>query len=203
LPNVRYRDVALYVLSQGLAQGTDMISEMLTSGISETILVEVIDAGVGLTADVVEGAVEEAADAYLGDPRGIMAATASVKVLRITMRFDHLMKDAKLRFWRAQRSDSIGSTTSADSARSMSTDSRTSMSSSIDPDDVKKTSGFRRMIRSTSNLLLPADLDGSFEEYLSVEKGWFSPYLFASCRRPIIPHSVGIAPISEFLIPER
>ena len=27
-------------------------------------------------------------------------------------------------------------------------------------------------------------------DYLAVEKGWFSPYLFASCRRPIIPRSV-------------
>ena len=27
-------------------------------------------------------------------------------------------------------------------------------------------------------------------DYLAVEKGWFSPYLFASGRRPVIPRSV-------------
>lgn len=33
-------------------------------------------------------------------------------------------------------------------------------------------------------------LFSSVMDYLSVEKGWFSPYLFASGRRPIIPRSV-------------
>ena len=28
------------------------------------------------------------------------------------------------------------------------------------------------------------------KDYLAVEKGWFSPYLFASGRRPIIPRSM-------------
>ena len=28
------------------------------------------------------------------------------------------------------------------------------------------------------------------KDYLSIEKGWFSPYLFASGRRPIIPRSM-------------
>src|ERR1700722_13240003 len=30
-------------------------------------------------------------------------------------------------------------------------------------------------------------LFASGKEYLAIEKGWFSPYLFASSRRPIIP----------------
>jgi hypothetical protein len=30
-------------------------------------------------------------------------------------------------------------------------------------------------------------LFASVKEYLAIEKGWFSPYLFASSRRPIIP----------------
>jgi hypothetical protein len=33
-------------------------------------------------------------------------------------------------------------------------------------------------------------LFASVKEYLSVEKGWLSPYLFASGRRPVIPRSV-------------
>ena len=33
-------------------------------------------------------------------------------------------------------------------------------------------------------------LFSSVMDYLSVEKGWFSPYLFASGRRPVIPRSV-------------
>ena len=33
-------------------------------------------------------------------------------------------------------------------------------------------------------------LFSSVKDYLSIEKGWFSPYLFASNRRPIIPRTV-------------
>ena len=33
-------------------------------------------------------------------------------------------------------------------------------------------------------------LFSSVMDYLSIEKGWFSPYLFASGRRPVIPRSV-------------
>lgn len=33
-------------------------------------------------------------------------------------------------------------------------------------------------------------LFATVKEYLSVEKGWFAPYLFASGRRPIIPRSM-------------
>ncbi|KAG6834196.1 hypothetical protein H0H93_011245, partial [Arthromyces matolae] len=33
----------------------------------------------------------------------------------------------------------------------------------------------------------PKSFFGSLKSYLAVEKGWFSPYLFASGRRPIIP----------------
>ena len=32
-------------------------------------------------------------------------------------------------------------------------------------------------------------LFSSVMDYLSIEKGWFSPYLFASGRRPVIPRS--------------
>ncbi|KIK70084.1 hypothetical protein GYMLUDRAFT_34547 [Collybiopsis luxurians FD-317 M1] len=35
-----------------------------------------------------------------------------------------------------------------------------------------------------------ADLFSAVKDYLAVEKGWFSPYLFASSRRPIIPRSM-------------
>ncbi|KAF8599330.1 hypothetical protein BDV93DRAFT_526141 [Ceratobasidium sp. AG-I] len=34
------------------------------------------------------------------------------------------------------------------------------------------------------------DLFANVKDYISVEKGWFSPYLFASSRRPIIPRSM-------------
>ncbi|KDN40203.1 hypothetical protein RSAG8_08266, partial [Rhizoctonia solani AG-8 WAC10335] len=34
------------------------------------------------------------------------------------------------------------------------------------------------------------DLFADLKDYLSIEKGWFSPYLFASSRRPIIPRSM-------------
>ncbi|KAF9071855.1 hypothetical protein BDP27DRAFT_1321492 [Rhodocollybia butyracea] len=34
------------------------------------------------------------------------------------------------------------------------------------------------------------DLFATVKDYLAVEKGWFSPYLFASSRRPIIPRSM-------------
>ncbi len=33
-------------------------------------------------------------------------------------------------------------------------------------------------------------LFASVKDYLAIEKGWFSPYLFASGRRPIIPRSM-------------
>lgn len=33
-------------------------------------------------------------------------------------------------------------------------------------------------------------LFASFGDYLAVEKGWFSPYLFASARRPVIPRTM-------------
>ncbi|THH28143.1 hypothetical protein EUX98_g6041 [Antrodiella citrinella] len=35
-----------------------------------------------------------------------------------------------------------------------------------------------------------ASLFASVKDYLAIEKGWFSPYLFASSRRPIIPRSM-------------
>ncbi|KAH7345648.1 hypothetical protein B0J17DRAFT_713205 [Rhizoctonia solani] len=35
-----------------------------------------------------------------------------------------------------------------------------------------------------------ADLFTNIKDHFSVEKGWFSPYLFASSRRPIIPRSM-------------
>ncbi|CAE7144225.1 unnamed protein product [Rhizoctonia solani] len=34
------------------------------------------------------------------------------------------------------------------------------------------------------------DLFANIKYYLNVEKGWFSPYLFASSRRPVIPRSM-------------
>ncbi|KIY70863.1 hypothetical protein CYLTODRAFT_391427 [Cylindrobasidium torrendii FP15055 ss-10] len=43
---------------------------------------------------------------------------------------------------------------------------------------------FRSSIHQDSSLF------SSVKDYLSVEKGWFSPYLFASARRPIIPRSM-------------
>lgn len=33
-------------------------------------------------------------------------------------------------------------------------------------------------------------LFAAVKDYLAVEKGWFSPYLFASARRPVIPRSM-------------
>ncbi|TFK28582.1 hypothetical protein FA15DRAFT_665299 [Coprinopsis marcescibilis] len=35
-----------------------------------------------------------------------------------------------------------------------------------------------------------SSLFSSVKEYLAIEKGWFSPYLFASARRPIIPRTL-------------
>ncbi len=35
-----------------------------------------------------------------------------------------------------------------------------------------------------------ASLFATVKDYLAIEKGWFSPYLFASGRRPIIPRSM-------------
>ncbi|PPQ92130.1 hypothetical protein CVT25_007961 [Psilocybe cyanescens] len=41
-----------------------------------------------------------------------------------------------------------------------------------------------------SSLHSDSSLFSAVKEYLSVEKGWFSPYLFASARRPIIPRNM-------------
>jgi hypothetical protein len=41
-----------------------------------------------------------------------------------------------------------------------------------------------------SSLHADKDLFSSVKDYLAVEKGWLSPYLFASGRRPVIPRSV-------------
>ncbi|KAF8632878.1 hypothetical protein AX17_004725 [Amanita inopinata Kibby_2008] len=41
-----------------------------------------------------------------------------------------------------------------------------------------------------SSLHKDNSLFASVKDYLSVEKGWFSPYLFASGRRPVIPRSM-------------
>jgi hypothetical protein len=38
-----------------------------------------------------------------------------------------------------------------------------------------------------------SSLFSSVKDYLSVEKGWMSPYLYASGRRPVIPRTVGTA----------
>lgn len=39
-------------------------------------------------------------------------------------------------------------------------------------------------------LFRDASLFSAVKDYLAIEKGWFSPYLFASGRRPIIPRSI-------------
>ncbi|KAH8830174.1 hypothetical protein DL96DRAFT_1668130 [Flagelloscypha sp. PMI_526] len=41
-----------------------------------------------------------------------------------------------------------------------------------------------------SSLHKDSSLFSSVKDYLATEKGWFSPYLFASARRPVIPRSV-------------
>ncbi|KAJ3729587.1 hypothetical protein C8R42DRAFT_652445 [Lentinula raphanica] len=41
-----------------------------------------------------------------------------------------------------------------------------------------------------SSMHKDADLFAAVKDYLATEKGWFSPYLFASSRRPIIPRSM-------------
>ncbi|EKM75804.1 hypothetical protein AGABI1DRAFT_79361 [Agaricus bisporus var. burnettii JB137-S8] len=41
-----------------------------------------------------------------------------------------------------------------------------------------------------SSLHKDISLFSSIKDYLAIEKGWFSPYLFASARRPIIPRSM-------------
>ncbi|KAH7910350.1 hypothetical protein BJ138DRAFT_1153138 [Hygrophoropsis aurantiaca] len=41
-----------------------------------------------------------------------------------------------------------------------------------------------------SSLHKDNSLFSAVKDYLSIEKGWFSPYLFASGRRPVIPRSV-------------
>ncbi|KAF8198573.1 hypothetical protein BJ912DRAFT_30379 [Pholiota molesta] len=41
-----------------------------------------------------------------------------------------------------------------------------------------------------SSLHSDPSLFAAVKDYLAVEKGWFSPYLFASARRPIIPRSM-------------
>ncbi|OBZ78298.1 hypothetical protein A0H81_02442 [Grifola frondosa] len=51
------------------------------------------------------------------------------------------------------------------------------------PDDASL--GFYRSSLHQDNSLFSSVLD-----YLAIEKGWFSPYLFASGRRPVIPRSV-------------
>lgn len=43
---------------------------------------------------------------------------------------------------------------------------------------------------SSKNNNSDTSLFAAVKDYLSVEKGWFSPYLFASARRPIIPRSM-------------
>ncbi|KAG6815870.1 hypothetical protein H0H87_010660 [Tephrocybe sp. NHM501043] len=45
--------------------------------------------------------------------------------------------------------------------------------------------GFYRSSVHTNNSLF-----ASVKDYIAVEKGWFSPYLFASARRPIIPRTM-------------
>jgi hypothetical protein len=43
---------------------------------------------------------------------------------------------------------------------------------------------FRSSVHKDSSLF------SEIKDYLAIEKGWFSPYLFASNRRPIIPRSM-------------
>jgi hypothetical protein len=43
-----------------------------------------------------------------------------------------------------------------------------------------------------SSLHEDSSLFSSVKDYLAIEKGWMSPYLFASGRRPVIPRSVSL-----------
>ncbi|KZV99552.1 hypothetical protein EXIGLDRAFT_724583 [Exidia glandulosa HHB12029] len=44
--------------------------------------------------------------------------------------------------------------------------------------------------RSSESNDADSNLFSSVKDFISIEKGWFSPYLFASHRRPVIPRSV-------------
>ena len=47
-----------------------------------------------------------------------------------------------------------------------------------------------KLLRVLTREYRDTSLFASVKDYLAVEKGWFSPYLFASARRPIIPRNM-------------
>ncbi|THH19628.1 hypothetical protein EW146_g1602 [Bondarzewia mesenterica] len=49
---------------------------------------------------------------------------------------------------------------------------------------------YRSSLHKVLLLIRDSSLFGTVKDYLAIEKGWFSPYLFASGRRPIIPRSM-------------
>ena len=46
------------------------------------------------------------------------------------------------------------------------------------------------LVVSSKYMCRDTSLFSAVKDYLAVEKGWFSPYLFASARRPVIPRSM-------------
>jgi len=46
------------------------------------------------------------------------------------------------------------------------------------------------LVVSSKYIYRDTSLFASVKDYFAIEKGWFSPYLFATARRPIIPRTI-------------
>ncbi|KAF8067636.1 hypothetical protein FPV67DRAFT_1669527 [Lyophyllum atratum] len=118
------------------------VSEVFVASFGDTILVELgLHAGFDLGVKAANDLVFDKPLKHIIPIHSKRLETTGVKVLLITLKYNHVVEDAALGFYR----------------------------SSVHKD---------------------TSLFASVKDYLAVEKGWFSPYLFASARRPIIPRTM-------------
>ncbi len=139
------------------------VSDAIFTSLGDTILVEMgLHAGFEMTTKLANGLVLDKAVNAIIPIHSKQLETTGIKELLITLKYKHTMQDAALGFYRSSVHKSVYLC-------------------------------LDWIITLSTNLISccrDASLFANVMDYLAIEKGWFSPYLFASARRPIIPRSM-------------
>ncbi|KAH7102849.1 hypothetical protein BKA62DRAFT_829115 [Auriculariales sp. MPI-PUGE-AT-0066] len=160
-PSIRFRDIFIESIMASTGGTASFVAPQV--GNAGTIGADAL--ADSITATLISTAGDELASAAIEEsfPKNDVAGiaeNAGVKTVNITLRYKHNMTDASLGFYRS----SLHRCVSILSLRVTET-----------------------MPNSNSS---PDSLFSTTKDLLAIQKGWFNPYLFASCRRPVIPRGV-------------
>ena len=153
------------------------VSDVFVSSFGDTILVELgLHAGFSLGTSLANDLVFDKPLNKIIPIHSDRLETTAVKEITITLKFKHLVEDAQLGFFRSSIHRCVFYPFPT-LLKSLLWKRETMLKQPL------TCHGWRCGIRDPS-------LFSSVKDYLSIEKGWFSPYLFASARRPVIPRSM-------------